>query len=931
MISFYELVFPDVTFDLEGNTQVHCPFPHTAPDGTDYYEDNPSAGIKLSEGLFHCFSCGRGYNETQFTANYLGTSEQTATQFLEQLQKSKEIDSWQFAEDNLKQSVDCLHIINRIGISDKVQKELHLGYKGDGLCIPVVLFNRIFDVVTYRPGKKPKYIRRPGSMSGLIVPFDLWAQATSNKTIICAGEKDMLIARSLGFNAITFTGGELTKPSLFLPMFINKDVYIIYDNDPAGKQGARNVAIALKPYAKRVFNVDLSNVCIETGEDLWDFFRKYGKTKKDLIEIMKATPQVSEETYKTYINTQYPLINLHEATTTQYLNKTLRSNIQVVATHDTTFSIPTYIVGTKGESNSEEDILQPGTIRQWNLNEKNYKDIFYLIDSNLKESKILQYIKTNLLNIPRTESNVTITQKEIIPIYKCVVTDVLDQNDNVPMTEFTAYSTNKRLENGKKYTITYQLVPHPQDGRKLMMVIQNVEESDDFIDNFVITEEVKESLAKFQTLPTKLSDKMNELINKVRGIIGANYNQQLLEVIDLWFHASLQFKVGNETIRGYLDTIVITESRVGKSSTVVALQKTYGVGHIVSLAGKSATIAGLIGGSNKVSNGAFQTRAGIIPQNHKGGIIFEELGKCASDITKEITEIRSSNVVRITRVSGTLELPAYVRMLSLSNPKTINGTPKPINQYPNGIAVLATLIETPEDIARYDLIAIIGEDASPIIDPYYQAPMPLPQIDYQRRIRWIWSRKPEQIIISQAIYQYTIQKSNELNEIYDTYIKIFGIETWKKILRLAVAIAGYVVSTDLNFETIIVEQCHIDKAIKILIKLYDNKTFKLRQFVQEERKYKTCTEEDIAKLQDAFNKAPILINVLENTNSTTRANLYAISGLDNVNFNRILNELVGLNFLKISTFDIIPTEKFFFAVQKINKSLKVQKEVILHV
>ena len=127
-----------------------------------------------------------------------------------------------------------------------------------------------------------------------------------------------------------------------------------------------------------------------------------------------------------------------------------------------------------------------------------------------------------------------------------------------------------------------------------------------------------------------------------------------------------------------------------------------------SLAGNSATVPGLIGGSNKTTNGS-QTRAGIIPQNHKGLIIFEEFGKSNANVIKELTDIRSSNEVRITRVSGTITLPALVRMITLTNVKNVNGSIKPIASYPNGFSILTELVDTAEDIARYDLIVILSE------------------------------------------------------------------------------------------------------------------------------------------------------------------------------------------------------------------------------
>ena len=172
-------------------------------------------------------------------------------------------------------------------------------------------------------------------------------------------------------------------------------------------------------------------------------------------------------------------------------------------------------------------------------------------------------------------------------------------------------------------------------------------------------------------------------------------------------------------LRGYLDTLIVGESRVGKSSTSETLRSTYGLGTFVSLAGNSATIPGLVGGSNKTATG-YQTRAGIIPQNHRGLIIFEEFGKSNNNVITELTDIRSSNTVRITRVAGTITLPAVVRMIALTNPKNTNGVIKSIASYPHGIAILTELVETAEDIARYDMIVILADKGTSQINPLWE-------------------------------------------------------------------------------------------------------------------------------------------------------------------------------------------------------------------
>jgi hypothetical protein len=410
-----------------------------------------------------------------------------------------------------------------------------------------------------------------------------------------------------------------------------------------------------------------------------------------------------------------------------------------------------------------------------------------------------------------------------------------------------------------------------------------------------------------------------------KAYIGYDGYNQLIQAIDLSYHTVLEFNFGSfKNIRGYLDTLVVAESRVGKSSTAEALQKLYGLGAFTSLAGNSATIPGIIGGSTKV-NGNYQTRAGLIPMNHRGLVIFEELAKCNSNLVRELTDIRSSNQVRIARVSGTLTLPALVRMITLTNVKNTGTKIKPINSYPNGVDILVELIGSPEDIARYDVMLVLGEQGNKIIDPFWEPVNPFEPEAYQTRIRWVWSRTVDQVVIDNEVGRHILNKCNELNDKYDSHIKIFGTEAWKKVTRLAIAIAGYTVSTDSTYEKIIVTKECVDAAIDYLVACYDNSTFKLKEYVEMEQLYNNIDDDGIALLQELYNQNPSILLQLERLSKTNKQNLMAATGLDTELYNKFMQRLTQGLFIQFEGYDIIPTQRFRLGMSKINRAGKIHR------
>ena len=925
MSSFFEYYFDEYDFSKK-ETAVCCPFPHHTASGHEYQETIPSAHINLDKGLFHCKVCDKGLSEVAFIAEILGCSYESAIKISKMFTTKEDRFTW---KDNTI-SPEIQELCLRLGISKEVIEELELKTElGDEIAFPVFLYGKVVDVRSYRPQDRANKIRsRVGTTTGMIIPFDIWRQTPEDKwTIICAGEKDMAVTRSNGFNAITLTGGEKALPKIINP-FRNRKVAICYDNDEAGIAGANTLAAFLMPYVKEVKVVtNFHEVCKEHGEDLTDFFVKYKKTKADLKNYINNTPAFTREQAKEEQLKRRPLITLLEASKPQYINRVVQSNVQVVATFEKAMPVPTTIyakkINTSGDAKYNQMLV--GEERTWELSENTCQDVLKLVDNNFTEEQIRLNIR-ELLGISKYERDIKVEKPTKDTVYQCNVTDLFEATTkDIATIEFTAYVLKKRLESGRKYLITYKLVPHPYKGQQLVMVILDVEEASDSISNFHITDEVKKNLDKFRELEGTVPERINKLTEMVKAFIGYNGYNKLIEAVDLSYHTVLEFNFGTfKNVRGYLDTLIVAESRVGKSSTAESLQRLYGLGAFTSLAGNSATIPGIIGGSTKV-NGNYQTRAGLIPMNHRGLVIFEELAKCNSNLVRELTDIRSSNQVRIARVSGVLTLPALVRMITLTNVRNTGSKIKPINSYPNGIDILVDLIGSPEDIARYDLMLILGDQGNKIVDPFWEPVTPFEPEAYQTRIRWVWSRTIDQIIIDKEVGKHILDRCNELNKTYDSHIKIFGTEAWKKVARLAIAMAGYLVSTDSSYEKIIVTKEHVDAAVEYLIDCYDNPTFKLKEYVKMEQLYNTIDDEGVKLLQELYNQNPSIMLQLERLSSTNKQNLMAATGLDSELYNKFMQRLTQGLFIQYEGYDIIPTQRFRLGMSKINRAGNIHK------
>lgn len=908
-----------------GEAAVKCPFPHKDEQGRQYYESNPSAHINFSKNVFHCKVCGSGMSEAAFLSKMQGISYKDALVLLKELDADR--GGWTEERQNFLNSAGAQELWTSLSLDLRTADELKIGYLGEGVTFPVFVYGDLLDTRNYLPGRQPKVLSRKGAKN-LILPFDLWRK-DDRPTLLCAGEKDMAIARQNGFNAITFTGGEQAFPKLFKASFKGKQIYIVYDNDQAGQEGSRKIASLLKECGAIPHVVTGHyQVCTEKGEDIHDFFIKYARTAEDLQKVLDETPEFSEQEHRTEQEKRIPLVTIEEATKGEYENRLVSSRVSVTATYEEVYRVPEYVELRKTYV-TNRCAMEEGETREWQLDESNARDILLLMDSGLKKTQADENLKM-LARIPPKEKFISITTKSRMNVFKAVVTDDLESEvsdgteEGTSIRELLVYSIGEPIKAGRKYRIYYKPVAHPLKGQQVVGIVTQLEDSDNSINRFTVTPQVLESLKCFQVKPNeKVKDKMTELYERSKGIIGVEAREEVMYATDLFFHTPLQFWFGKRLERAYLDVMMIGDPRTGKSQAAKKLLQMYELGLITSL--KTATTAGLLGGSDQVG-GSWKTKLGLIPRNHKGALIMEEFSGGGQELISKLTEVRSSNRVRLTRVNGSIDVPAMVRMLSISNPAVgASGYSMPLKNTASGVQTILDLVGAAEDIARYDFFLLVDEPDN------YTSPLaeydkePYPKESYLNRIRWVWSRRPDQIIIDPATSRYTVDIGDRLNNEYNCHIKLFGPETWKKLIRIAIACAGMVCSMDTTGERLIVNREHVDWAKKFMESCYDNKLFKLKEYVTNQRRFEVVDDEGVHRLKGLYAQYPIMLNQLAISTEMNQRDLQMVSGLETKDFNKVISTLVSLAFVQMPNSKLLPTQRFRQSMNLIDKEQFMKK------
>ena len=912
---FFSWYFNDPTIKTNGEANVLCPFEHDKG-----FDTRASAHINLEKGLYHCKTChaeGRhgGMSEVGFISELYGITYEKAVAYLGKFSDYEELpDAWEITTDALLQTEYADYLRNERGLTDETIRRYQLGYAGDGIRYPILVYGQLCDVRTYQPDGQPKMRSRKGA-SPLLFPFDEWV-ADARDTLLCAGENDTLIARQSGYNALCVTGGEGTFPDVFLHLFKGRTVNICYDMDAAGISASKTVAFKLAQAGATVRLVTLSGLTGEkTDKDITDALMKRKLPTSYLQEEINKAILFDEEMLKVEKNKVSPLINLWDVPHGRNHNRDLSCRVVASGNYDMPMRTPSAIEWrcNGSDPNSNACIACPlsGRSGYWTLDEDNLHTVMELVDVNAEQQRKAIH---KFIHMPTKCPNGEYLIKARQEVRKVILTP--DMETEFKDVEQYAYVIGHDLEDGMRYRVFFKSYAHPLDDQRVFMIVHKSEVSDNALNTFKMTSDIYDQLKVFQGDPF---EKMRERVEQTHGLT-RTYRppDMIVHAVNVLYHSPLKFKFNDVDLKGYPEGLIVGESRTGKSETARRMLEHYKIGNMLAV--KGATTAGLLGGAEKATSGGFRISWGTIPRNNRGIVILDEMSGMSKDVMASLTDMRSSGTATVHKISHG-KAPAQTRMLWLSNPRVQqNGTSKDIREYPSGVDVMLDLVGSDEDIARFDFCMLIvrqeGASFSPLEKPTVQ---PFPSELYRNLIYWIWSRSEDQIVFTASCEDYLIQQANQLNQMYDSRIKFFGVEAWKKLARIAVACAGATFSTD-DGTNVIVTREHIDWAAEFLRRCYDNDLFRLREYVKERRMLDDTNEAVTQLVQNILRTNKILLtSIFQATSPIPMFTLNAISGLDRDKFNSLIHSLSSNYLIRVTKDGVEATRRLRQAVDVVKR------------
>jgi hypothetical protein len=381
-----------------------------------------------------------------------------------------------------------------------------------------------------------------------------------------------------------------------------------------------------------------------------------------------------------------------------------------------------------------------------------------------------------------------------------------------------------KIDSNSVAKLTGTTWPNPKDSRNEFYA-WDIKPETTSIDNFTVTPEMHKRLKQFQARRRqkpidRCREIAQEMIQSVTGIYGRD---RLHVAMDLVFHSVLNFEFDGKMLeRGWLDFIVVGDTRTGKSETALRLSEHYRAGHIIGC--ESATFAGLVGGVKQVGK-EWAISWGEITINDRRLVVLDEASGLSHEVISKMSDVRSRGVAQVTAIE-TRQTKARCRAIWISNPRR----PKFIDERrTDGIDIIDELIGNQEDIARFDFAMSVRSNDVPleIVNQPRERPEPkYTSDDCHDLVLWAWSRKPEHVRWQGRAYNKVYEGAEWLGKKYVEHPPLINRANVKeKIARMAVAFAARLFSTDATGELVLVTEDHVQAAVNFINELYQYDNF----------------------------------------------------------------------------------------------------------
>jgi hypothetical protein len=785
------------------------------------HKDNKrSARFNFEKGLWKCFAgCGSGRLSGLIrrmdgeAVRREGSSHSGHSD--EQSDRSKQAAAWHRALLGDADVQDYLYAKRAIGRSTIEERNLGWDQARQAFTIPIYGEDgKLINVRMYRPDatsdrkiwwawKKEKGEQTP------LYPVDA---LESPWVVIAEGEMDALISLQHGIPAVTGTAGAGTWQATWSKKFKGKDVFIVYDRDEPGTRGAQVVAQSLEAVANRIW---ITTVPInKRGADISDFFDR-GNDGDDFKKMLRKRSVPFEQRSKDPAKMRAKDVSIRNSFAGMNVGRLMRTPVQVVARSASPHTIPQTVelkcnrdadpklcaicpmFPNEGRMTLEVPKLAPENLQLLRFAEQKeqetFREMIGIPKCNRLSHEVTKYATSELIRV-RDESldrsGVTVDHRSVYTV---------DAHDT---------------KTGRNAILVGTTWPDPKTAENIFLASE-IEESGSDIDDFQVTPEVVQRLRRFRPAPSQDPlQKLNVISHDLEAMTHIFGRVDVHMAVFLSYTSLLRFAFRGMSIKGWLDILVLGDTRTGKTEITKSIPVAIGLGERVNC--EIATRSGILGGIDTINNERVVTW-GYVPLNDQGLVILDEISSLSHDQIQELSDARSSGEAQMPKIVKDV-VQSRTRLVMTGNPRDSQ-----INHFTYPIQAIVPLMGNPEDIARFDFMAVAKRGDVPqekIQQRSERKPRFHPE-DFRELILWAWSRTEDDVIWRQTAEEEAIAVANRFGERFAIDPPLVQIENvHHKVARVAASIASALFSTNQSGRKVIIRKEHVEAAEVFMDRLY---------------------------------------------------------------------------------------------------------------
>lgn len=843
-------------------------------------DTNASFTVNMETDEWYCHGCGVGGRYVEFIERYYDVGRDVAAAAYKQWEQRKTLpfpseDYVEACVKKLQEKPAEIKALHEFGITDEVIAKYKLGYDDTRITIPV--YSKTGMLINVRK-YLPPHRRIEGSTNAKVIGvrgcnearFYPYENLTPDKEVvyIVEGEKDCLVAMSQGLNCVTGTGGT-NMPAHEEALFAGKTVYLMGDNDPAGTRLTTQYIKAIGGVAKEIKVIKLP--C----KDFTDYWMEYHNTEFGPYTEDALTPKpiqdMSDET--TSLSKSEYVENLNSWVTLE--------NMCVIGADPKTYTVPNRLkvrcmnsACTKpcrvGVAKTAEEIdIDPRQILQFVNSSDEVQDRYLkkLFSCKSIGSEPASYVNVQQLMFQESAS----------------FTDGLDDATYEPRYGIYLYEET-RLIPTVKYNFQACRVTDPRTQQNYY-VIKQAEPVTSAVGE--CSQHVVDYFKACAQGCTTAKDLVNLHYRKWESTVGIEGRPDLFGAILLTYASVTEIPWKGGIIKGWLDTMVIGDTRTGKSQMVQRFVKRLQMGSYIN--GENAKRTGVIGGVQRNGDSWIITW-GAIPMNDKGLLVIDEASGLEVEDIKELSATRSSGAVTINKIAKG-EARARTRLIWLSNPRSGKNIE---DFYWKGYGAFVEYIPVAEDQARYDLVlSAAREDVGELQGLRQEF---VDESKYKNLFSFSWTVERDDIVISKETQAEVTKVVKELSTKYDGGPLVVGVAVHEKLLRLSCAFATLCGS--ITGKRLIVQPQHVQFAREFLEDTLNKPTMDYKSYIEESKRAAREKAHNIDFVKGLVTQYPA-IRVLLSAQRFKGSQVQEILGVDRTEASKIISELLTRGLMKI--------------------------------